>query len=250
MEAVTFPQAPAHVLSHNVKKTTSSGILSRELKKCFKCHQMFSSKEIHKHYQNVHAEYKYLCGECGKEFSNGKLLNQHKRIHQKMKCSFCDREFAKKCRVQEHIEFVHGAKTKNEIKKDLEAEVAWTDEEVEQGDVSEEDTKISGRMSAAKSNYETEGVLHSVLKKNITSFEHLVRENLNQNKQIDINPLQQPILQINLPLSPPPNNDEDEFLHSFIEKVKCTNERKIISRNPKCNSARETGGNMMYKCNQ
>ena len=56
---------------------------------------------------------------------------------------------------------------------------------------------------------------------------------INQNKQMDINPIQQPIHQESLPFSPPPNNDEDEFLHGFIEKVQCTNERKIISRNQK-----------------
>ena len=123
-------KARAHVLSHRGKKTALKGISSLNLKKCLKCHQMFNSKEIHKHYQNVHAVYKDVCDKCGKEFPNFKLLKQHEQIHQKIKCPLCSREFARKCKLKKHIETVHGATSKNDIKKELEAVVTWTNGEV------------------------------------------------------------------------------------------------------------------------
>ena len=123
-------KARAHVLSHRAKKTGVRGISSLNLKKCLKCHQMFQSKEIHKHYQSVHAVYKDICGECGKEFSTGKLLVQHEKIHKKLQCPYCKRQFARKDRLQEHNKSVHGARSKNQVVDDMEAVETWTDGEV------------------------------------------------------------------------------------------------------------------------
>ena len=51
---------------------------------------------------------------------------------------------------------------------------------------------------------------------------------------------------------PLPKNAEGEFLHSFIETVKCTNELNLVLGNPKYkerNSAeKETDGCKIYKC--
>ena len=124
-------RARAHVLSHRAKKSQLPGIKSLNSKKCLQCHQMFSSQEIHKHYQAVHAVYRDVCGECGKEFSTTKLLNQHEKIHNKLQCPFCVRKFARNFNLQEHIKSVHRAKSKEDVKKDLEAVVKWTDGEVE-----------------------------------------------------------------------------------------------------------------------
>ena len=123
-------RARAHVLSHRAKNSELHGIKSLHSTKCLRCHQMFSSQEIHKHYQSVHAVYKDVCGECGKEFATSKLLNQHDKTHKKQQCPFCVRKFARKFNLQEHIKTVHRAKSKQETIKELEAVVMWTDGEI------------------------------------------------------------------------------------------------------------------------
>ena len=112
------------------KQSELHGIKSLNSTKCLRCHQMFSSQEIHKHYQSVHAVYKDVCGECGKEFATSKLLNQHDKTHKKQQCPFCVRKFARKFNLQEHIKTVHRAKSKQETIKELEAVVMWTDGEI------------------------------------------------------------------------------------------------------------------------
>lgn len=59
----------------------------------------------HKHRLSVVDLTKYVCETCGKGFVRKQLLDLHKRNHLTLdfSCHLCEKKFAMKSRVEEHI---------------------------------------------------------------------------------------------------------------------------------------------------
>ena len=70
-----------------------------------------SSNDLDTHAAKVHGINNHPCKQCGREFSQGKFLRKHEKIHetgyQKLKCEQCSYESHNPCHLKAHVEAVH-----------------------------------------------------------------------------------------------------------------------------------------------